>query len=190
MKKILPLAVVLTLSGICCIIAAYYCHFYHALYLNVSTELEQTVNSRVNDLQHRVEQFAQQRHFVAIRAHGIVLTTDKDPGHWAGEPTTHPGEYELGSSKSGWVISPELRLPAGSMSVHEFYITLPPAETRAIDAWISPPGQPEILAMFEQFSVIPIEGTNLLKMTVQAKPGASLKFPFTMVVVRDSSDQL
>ena len=187
MKRILPFAVVLTVAGVCCIVSAYFCHFYYTLYRHASTELEQSVDSRITSLQYEVELLAKQKHFTPIRAHGVISTTDKEADHCAGEPTTDPGHYQLGYSKSGWVVCPELRVPAGSVSRHEFDITLSPPTMRVMDAWVTPPGQPEALAFFETFSVRPNEGTNSLKLTVRAKPGVSIKHPFTMVVLRDTA---
>ena len=177
---------VLTVAGICCIVAAYFCHFYYTLYRHASTELEANVDSRVGELQYAVEQLAKQKHFAPIRASGVISTSDREAEHWPGEPTLEPGTYQLGLSKSGWVVCHELRIPAGSVTQHEFDITLTPPDTRVMDAWVSPPGEPEALAMFEKFSASPNEGTNSVRLTVRAKPGVSVKHRFTMVVVRDT----
>ena len=96
-------------------------------------------------------------------------------------------EYQLGQSKMGWLISPEVRLPVGSTALQEFKITLWPPGTRVMDAWVSPPGQPEAFAAFETFAVRPDEGTNSLTLRVRARPGASVKHEFTVVVLRDSA---
>jgi hypothetical protein len=187
-KRILPFAIVLTAAGVCCIVAAYFCHFYYTLYRHASTDLEQSVDSRIKGLQDEVERLTRQKHFTSIRVRGVISTTDREADHWAGEITPDPGRYQLGYSKSGWVICPELRVPAGSVSEHRFEIALSPSSTRVIDAWISPPGQPEVLALFETFSVRPNEGTNSLTLTVRTKPGVSIKHPFSIVVLRDTAE--
>jgi len=88
----------------------------------------------------------------------------------------------------GWIVQPELRLPAGSTALQEFKISLWPPGTRVMDAWISPPAQPDAVAAFETLAVRPDEGTNSLTLTVRAKPGVSMKHEFTVVVLRDSND--
>jgi hypothetical protein len=186
-KRILPVAIAVTAAGVCCIIAAYFCHFYYTLYRQASTNLEQSVDSRIKQLQWDVEHLAKQRHFRPIRARVFISTTDKQPVDWLGAGT-NPSEYQLGQSKMGWIIQPELRLPAGSTALQEFKINLWPLGTRVMDAWISPPGQPEAVAAFETFTVRPDEGTNSLTLTVRAKPGVSVKHEFTVVVLRDSND--
>jgi hypothetical protein len=186
-KRILPVAIALTFAGVSCIIAGYFCHFYYTLYRHASTDLEQTVDSRIKQLHWDVERLAKQRHFRPIRARLFISTTDQQFVEWLGAGTS-PGQYQLGQSKMGWIIQPELRLPAGSTALQEFKINLWPPGTRAMDAWISPPGQPEAVAAFETFTVHPDEGTNSLTLTVRAKPGVSVKHEFTVVVLRDSND--
>ena len=187
MKRILPVAIAITLAGVCCIVAAYFCHFYYTLYRNAPTDLEQTVDSRIKQLQWDVERLAKQKHFRPIRARLFISTTDKEPVDWLGTGTG-TSAYQLGQSKMGWIVQPELRLPTGSTALQEFKISLWPPGTRVIDAWISPPAQPDAVAAFETFAVRPDEGTNSLTVTVRAKPGVSVKHEFTIVVLRDSND--
>lgn len=189
MKRVLPLAIALTVAGVCCIVAAYFCHFYYTLYRNASTQLEQSVDSRIKELQFEVQRLAKQRHFAPMRVRAVISTTDQEAGHWGGEPASKPGEYQAANSKTGWWVSPELRVPAGSTARQEYEISLSPSNTRIIDAWISPPGEPEVLRSFSTFSVCPNEGTNSLHLIVCAKPDLSIRHEFTIVVVRDSDDQ-
>ncbi len=187
MKRTLPIAVAVTVAGVCCIIAAYFCHFYYTLYRQASTDLERSVDSRIKQVQWDMERLAKQRHFRAIRARAVISTTDKQPEQWFGTQTNSPSQYQLGQSKMGWIISPELRLPAGSTDLQEFRVTLWPASTQVLDAWISPPAQPDAAAAFDTFVVRPDEGTNALTIKVRAKPGISVKHEFTVVVLRDSN---
>lgn len=186
MKNLLPVAIAITVSGVCCIIAAYFCHFYYTLYRRASTELQQSVDSRIRDLQQEVDRLAKQKHFRPIRARVFISTTDLQPDNLLGAGTNNPSEFQLGFSKMGWVILPELRLPAWSPGFQEFRITLQPPGTRVMDAWVSPPGLAEGLAAFETFAILPDEGTNSLTLRVRAKPGASLRREFTIVVLTDS----
>jgi hypothetical protein len=186
-KRILLVAIALTVAGVCCIIAADLCHFYYTLYRHASTELEQSVDSRIKQLQWDVERLAKQKHFRPIRVRLFISTTDQQPVDWVGAGTS-PGQYQLGQSKMGWIIQPELRLPAGSAALQEFKINLWPPGTRVMDAWITPPAQPEAVAEFETFTIHPDEGTNSLTIAVRAKSGASIKHEFTVVVLRDSAN--
>lgn len=188
MKRLLSATVLLTVAGLSCIIAAYFCHFYYTLYRDTSTRLEQNVDSRINGLQQEVDRLAEQKHFTTIRAEGVILTSEGDTNHPASDHATNPGEYQLSYGKGGWHISRELRLPAGSLSLHEFDITLSPAGTRVLDAWVSPPGQPGALALFETLSARANEGTNSFKLAVRAKPGPSTNYSFTVIVLRDTSE--
>jgi hypothetical protein len=54
-----------------------------------------------------------------------------------------------------------------------------------MDAWLSPPGQPEVMAAFDTFLLSPDEGTNSITLKVQAKPKTSGRYEFTVVVLRD-----
>jgi hypothetical protein len=187
-KRILPVAVALTGTGVCCIIAAYFCHFYYTLYRHASTDLEQSVDSQIKELRWEVERLAKQKHFRPIRARLFVSTTDKQPDDWLVPSTNSPSEYHLGQSKMGWIVQPEVRLRAGSTALQEFKIALWPPGMRVMDAWISPPAQGDAVAAFERFAVCPDEGTNSLTLTVRMKPGVSVKHEFTVVVLRDSND--
>ena len=185
-KRMLPLAIALAVAGVCCVVAACFCHFYYTLYRHASTELERSVDGRISQLQGDVERLAGQKHFSPIRARLFISTTDRPEDDFFGPGTNRPSEYDLGNSKDGWVILPELRLPAGSAALREFRITLHPTGTRVMDAWITPPAQPEAVAAFETFAIRPDEGTNSLTLTVRPKRGASVKQECTVVVLRDS----
>jgi hypothetical protein len=76
-------------------------------------------------------------------------------------------------------------MESGSAALQEFRISLWPTNTRVMDAWISPPGEPEALAAFETFYVSPDEGTNSLTLRVRAKPKVSVRHEFTVMVLRD-----
>jgi hypothetical protein len=143
------------------------------------------LDSRIDTLEQEVARLAKQRHFRPIRAQGWISTTDLQPNEKLGYVTNRP---TLGPSKLGWLITPELRLESGSTAVQEFRISLWPTSARVMDAWISPPQQPEDLAAFETFSVCPDAGTNSLTLRVRLKPNTSVMHQFTVVVLRDSDN--
>jgi hypothetical protein len=184
-KRMLPITV--ALAGSCCIVAAYFCHFYYTLYQQTHTELQVNMDGQIDSLRQEVARLARQKHFRPIRARGWLSTSDLQPDESHGYTTN---TITLGQSKTGWVITPELRLRSGSPDLQEFKIRLWPTNTRVMDAWISPPGQPEILAVFDTFSISPDEGTNSLTLRVRAKPGTSARCDFTVVVLRDSDNEI
>jgi hypothetical protein len=57
-----------------------------------------------------------------------------------------------------------------------------------MDAWITPPEQPEAIAAFSVFAVIPDEGTNSITLRVRAKPKTSVRHEFRVVVLRDCAE--
>ncbi len=185
MKKLLPITVALTVAGVCCIVAAYFCHFYYTLYQQTHTELQVSMDAQIESLRQEVTRLAKQKHFKPIRARAWISTTDLQPNESLGYTTN---AFTLGQSKMGWVITPELRLKSGTTDLHEFKICLWPTNTRVMDAWISPPGQPEALASFDTLAVIPDEGTNSMTLRVRAKPRTSVRYEFTVVVLRDCAE--
>jgi hypothetical protein len=184
-KRILPVTLALAFAGVCCIVAAYFCHFYYALYRQTRTELQVSLEDQIDTLRQEMARLAKQKHFIPIRAQAWISTTDLQADESMGY-ITNP--LTLGQSKMGWVISPELRLESGSTELHEFKISLWPTNTRVMDAWISPPEDPKALAAFRTFAVIPDEGTNSITLKVQAKPKTSVRYEFTVVVLKDCEE--
>lgn len=182
MKRIIPPALLLTFAGVCCIITAYYCHFYYTLYQENRGDLQLHVDNQISELRQQLGDLAKQRHFSVIRAWGVISTTDLPGDESLGYLTNPP---TLGFSKDGWMIEPELRLDSGSNYFHEYRITLWPTNTRVLDAWVSPPGDPEANSAFETFSILPDEGTNSLTLRVLASRKTSVRHKFTVVVLRD-----
>jgi hypothetical protein len=174
-----------TIAGVCCISAAYFCHFYYTLYQQTHAELEVNMEIQIDSLRREVARLANQKHFHPIRARAWISTTDLQPDEKLGYATN---KLTLGQSKAGWVITPELRIESGSSALHEFTIDLWPTNTRVMDAWISPPGQPGSLAPFDTLTVSPDEGTNSITLKVQAKPGTSGRHEFTVIVLRDCEE--
>ena len=117
----LPITVALALAGICCIVAAYFCHFYYTLYQQTHTELQVNMDGQIDSLRQEVARLARQKHFRPIRARGWLSTTDLQPDESHGYTTN---TITLGQSKTGWVIAPELRLRSGSTDLQEYKIRL------------------------------------------------------------------
>ena len=62
MKRILPITVALTVAGVCCVAAAYFCHFYYTLYQQTRTELQVSMDAQIESLRQEVSRLARQRH--------------------------------------------------------------------------------------------------------------------------------
>jgi hypothetical protein len=185
MKRILPVTVALTVAGVCCTVATYYCHFYYTLYQQTHTELQVNMDTQIASLRQEVARLAKQKHFKPIRARGWISTTDLLPDESHGYTTNN---FSLGQSKGGWEITPELRLESGATELHDFRIFLWPTNTRVMDAWISPPEHPEAVAAFYKFAVVPDEGTNSITLRVKGKPKTSVRHEFTVVILRDCEE--
>src|SRR5258708_26598944 len=76
MRKLFPLAA-LTIAGISCVVAAYFCHFYYTRYQGAVTELE----SRINGFDSRLATLEahKSRELTPIHVWGAISTTDR-PG--------------------------------------------------------------------------------------------------------------
>src|SRR5512133_1206454 len=75
MKKIAPPILVLTVSGVCCVVAAYFCHFYYTRYQSTVTELESRVNSF--DMRLATLEGHKSRELTPVHVWGIISTADR-----------------------------------------------------------------------------------------------------------------
>ena len=50
MKRILPVTLALTLAAVCCIVAIYFSHFYYTLYQQTHTELQVSMDGKIDSL--------------------------------------------------------------------------------------------------------------------------------------------
>lgn len=174
----------LTLAGICCIVAAYFCQFYYHRYKTLTTSLEGHVSSfeqRLASLENH-----KSRELTPVRVWGKISTTDLPPDEhmkfYDGEKP--PGvSFEIVNSKGGTLIRPELRLPAGATNNCEFALHVWENRGYLVDAWLSHAAPYQDLASFEEFRVVPMRGTNIVRLIARPKPGASIQMRFEILVL-------
>ncbi len=85
----------------------------------------------------------------------------------------------------GSKIAPELRLPHGSTNTHVFRITLANQMEAAAGAWLSQLVPYQGGEQMQEFSAYLLPMTNVIEITVQLKPHASVSMPFTLVVMHE-----
>lgn len=182
MKRVLPVAVGTAIVGVSCILATYYCHFYHKLYIDTVTGLEGRINSFDQRLGHLEARKA--RNLKAYKFWGEISTTDQYRDSWRSSMTWTNGdgffETALGKGNS---IYPDVRLPAGSTNKQEFDIHITNQAGKVVDAWFSHAEPFQDLAQFDQFHVYRSDGTNMLKLIAQVRTNSSLKMRFQIVVL-------
>jgi hypothetical protein len=183
MKKALSY-VALVVAAVCCVVAAYFCHFYYSLYRHAVTDLERSVHyfdTRLSRLEAH-----KSRELTPVRVFGKISTTDQpfDETLLSFPPSPKPdGYFAAWNTKVGPLVTRELRLLAGSTNTATFDIQIESGLGIVADAWLSH-GEPyQVLAAFEQLHVYCPNGTNIVRLLARAKPGASVKMSFTIVVL-------
>ena len=164
--------------------AAYFCQFYYHRYKTLTTSLEGHVSSfeqRLASLENH-----KSRELTPVRVWGKISTTDLPPDEhmkfYDGEMP--PGvSFEIGNSKVGWHIHPELRLPAGATSNCVYDLHVRGKEGYLVDAWLSHAAPYQDLASFEEFRLIPLRGTNIVRLTARPKPGAFIQMRFEILML-------
>lgn len=184
LRRVVPLAVALTISGVFCVVAAYFCHYFYSLYRNSVTELE----SRIQTFDHRLGALEahKARELTPVRVWGMISTTDRTPDDYLlrGAPARIvDGEYEITNAKGGPWIQPEIRLSAGSSTNYEFTIQIEKQFGIVADAWLSHAEPYQGLASFEQFRVYCPNGTNVVRLIARTKPDVSISMRFDIVVL-------
>lgn len=184
LRRSVPFAVAFTVSGICLVIAAYFCHYYYNLYQNSVTDLE----SRIQGFEHRLGALESHkaRELTPVHVWGMISTTDRTPDDYLlrGAPARIvDGEYEITNAKGGPWIQPEIRLSAGSTTNYEFTIQIEKQFGIVADAWLSHAEPYRGLASFEQFRVYCPNGTNVVKLLARIKPDVSISIRFDIVVL-------
>ena len=165
-----------------CIVAAYFCHFYYTRYQTVVTELE----SRINGFDARLATLEgyKPKYMIPSEAMAEISTTDhpaEDSLRWQAGDTN---EFRLVLGKGDW-IAPEFRIPAGSTNRQEFDIHYQSGSNALVGAWLSEVEPYQDLAMFDEFRAYRPYNTNVVRLVVQPKPGASFKFRFTLVILHE-----
>jgi hypothetical protein len=185
MKHLAPIVIVVSMAGTCCVVAATLCAFYYTLYRHGETKMDY--------LERRVEWLEAHKplYVVPLRVRGAVSTTDQEEvasSFIGAGPATGTG-YQVfqPAAKTGPVVGPEFRLPAGSTDRHEFDIVVQDSFGSVVDAWAADFQPCRDLAAFEEFRVYrPAHTTNVLRLAVQARPKASVRMEFYIVVLRES----
>lgn len=174
----------LCFAGVCCVVAAYFCHYYYTLYRASSTALE----ARIHDFDMRLAHLEahKARELTPEHFRGIISTTDMKPldSMSLGQPLRGEGVlYEVTGAKGGPVIHPELRIPYGSTNILEYDIHVDSRFGVVAGAWISHFEPSADLTALLNFHVYCPKGTNIVRLIARVKPDASIRMRFNMVVL-------
>ena len=181
MKKLIPAAIAATIAGICCIIAAYFCHFYYMLYRHTETDLGRQLNSFDQRLS-RLEAH-KARNLASVDFWGEISSTDQlEKTLWSSGASTNKDHFETSIGK-GNQIYPTIRIPVGSVEKHEYSVHISEQAGHVVDAWFSQAEPYRDLAAFDQFHVYRADGTNTLKLIAQLRTNSSINMRFKIVVL-------
>ena len=75
MKRILTLTTALTIAGVCCVIAAFFCQFYYSRYESTVTDVESHLNSF--DMRLATLEGHKSRELTPVRVWAVISTSDK-----------------------------------------------------------------------------------------------------------------
>lgn len=188
-KRAIAIGIILSIVGPFCIVAVYYCQFYHLLYREAQTEISQEMESRLSLIEQRLGKLEGHipRRPTPVFVKGIISTTDVPPTEsWMKLPpsSTNGAQFQVIRNKDGLWIVPELRLQAGSTNQQQFDIHVSPDIGTVAHGWLSftePYGQ---LASFDRFDLYhSYPETNLLLLSARAKPGNPVRMEFTTVLL-------
>jgi hypothetical protein len=184
MKKTVSF-VALTVAGICCLVAAYFCQFYYSRYHNAVTGLESRIDSF--DMRLATLEGHKSRELTPVHVWGVISTTDQpvDEGmrFYLSSENKGDGFFEIINAKGGPLVRPEFRLAANSTTNSEFDIHIESQFGPVVDAWLSHAEPYQDLAAVDQFRLYCPNNTNIVKLIARVKPGASVKMRFDMVVL-------
>lgn len=184
MKKTFSIAS-LTVAGVCCVVAAYFCQFYYSRYHDAVTKLESRINSF--DTRLATLESHKSRELTPVHIWGMISTTDHPTDEHMQfylSSEKHPDNFfEAIGAKGGPLIRPELRLPFGSTTNCDYDLHIEGQFGDAVDAWLSHAEPYQDLAAFEQFRLYCPNGTNVVRLLVRPKPGVSIKMRFDIVVL-------
>jgi hypothetical protein len=183
MKRITIIGIVIAISGVCCVVAAYFSSYYYNLYIGARTDLEH----RCENFERRIQYLESHKpkHLIPSHALAEISTTDRPPA--SDSFRLRDGDdnvFKLYIGK-GDRIAPEFRIPAGSTNRQEFDIHFGSGNDAVVGAWLSHAEPYQDLALFDEFRAYRPHDTNVIRLVVQPKPGASFKFRFTLVVLHE-----
>ncbi len=184
MRKPVSAVLALTIAGVCCVIAAYFCRFYYFRYRDTVTDLESRINSF--DMRLATLEAHKSRELTPVRVWGYISTTDRPAEqqmHWYTSSEKHPdGYFEIINAKGGALVRPELRLPVGSTN-YEYTIQISSQFGTATDAWLSHVQPYQDLAAFDEFRAYCAYETNAIRLVARPRPGASIQTRFELVLL-------
>jgi len=175
----------LILAGVTLIVAAYFSHFYYTRYQSTVTELESRINSF--DMRLATLEGHKSRELTPVHVWGMISTTDRPADEhmlFYLSSDKHPdGFFEAVNAKGGALIRPEIRLLANSATNSEYDIQIESQFGIVADSWLSHAEPYQDLAAFEQFHVYCLNKTNIVRLIARAKPDASIKMRFDIVIL-------
>jgi hypothetical protein len=195
MKKIFT-CLGIAFVGVCCIMAAYYCHFKYSLYQGTKTRWQSDLDgldSRIQQMEWRMRRLEAHkvRNLKPFHLSCEISTTDQPAfGSLNPMPANTNGIFAARHGKCS-SVEPEFRLPAGATNEFEFDIDIPEYFGSPVDAWLSHAGAYQDLAAFDVFHVyraFRAGETNKVKLIAQVKTNSSVKMRFDIVVLCLSSD--
>jgi hypothetical protein len=185
MKKALPFLIALMISGVCCLVAAYFCHFYYTLYRNTATELEYRINSF--DMRLATLEAHKSRELTPVHVWGVISTADRSEDQnmrFYLSSEKHPeSHFEAINAKGGPLIRPELRLPVGATTNCEYDIQIESQFGNVADAWLSHAEPYQDLSRFDEFRVRTSGKTNAVKLIARPQQNASVQMRFDIVLL-------
>ena len=184
MKRVLGITVVIFMTLAPLVIAIYMAHFYYWRYKTVVTSTEERLEHF--DQRLSVLEAHKSRELTPTRFSGVISTLDRPEDKFIG-PTLlsgrHPG-FELAAGKGDWIV-PEFRIPTGLTSNLVYDIHVADHLGTVADAWLSHAAPYTDLASFEEFRVYHPNSTNMLRLIVRPKAGASVQMRFDIVVLTE-----
>jgi len=185
MKRVIPLVLALTITGVCCVVAAYFCNFYYTRYQSAVTELESRINAF--DMRLATLEAHKSRELTPVHVWGIISTADRaadEQMHFYLSSERHPdGFFEAINAKGGPLIRPELRLPVGSKTNCEYDIQIESQFGIVADAWLSHAEPYRDLAAFDEFRIYCPPKTNIVRLIARPRGDASVQMRFDLVLL-------
>lgn len=185
MKKTLPLVLALTIPGVCCVVAVFFCQFYYPRYRNAVTELEYRINAL--DTRLATLEGHKSRELIPVHVWGIISTADRPEDqhmHFYLSSEKHAGGYfEAINAKGGPLIRPEFRLPTGVTTNCEYDIQIESQFGNVVDAWLSHAEPYQDLGRFDEFRVRTSGRTNVVRLIARPQQNASVQMRFDLVLL-------
>ena len=169
-------------------VPAYFCQCYNTRYQSAVTKLDQ-LESNIKDFNERLAKLEAHKssELTQILLRGLISTSDRPlDEHFKqyGPLEKHLDNFfEAINAKGGPLILPELRLASGSATNCEYNIEIDSQLGIVAHAWLSHAEPYQDLAAFDEFRVFSPNKTNVVKLIVRPKPGASVQMRFEVVVL-------